>query len=64
MADDRRKVGKADRERISLRERYEVSGWCLALGCNATELREAVALVGHMAVDVRAYLEQQRKLGK
>lgn len=54
--DDKRKRGKPDRDLISLEEKYEVSGWCRSLGCNATELREAVEAVGPSARKVRAYL--------
>lgn len=58
MADDLKKRGRADRERISLTEEWEVRHWCDRFQLTAARLREIVAEVGHMANDVRAYLER------
>jgi hypothetical protein len=39
MADDKKKVGSADRALISLKEPYEVRDWCKSLGCTEAELQ-------------------------
>jgi len=46
MADDKKKVGGADRALISLKEPYEVRDWCKSLGCTEAELKAAVKRVG------------------
>jgi hypothetical protein len=56
MSDNLTNRGPADLARISLGEDYEVRYWTKALGVSEERLREAVAEVGHMAADVRAYL--------
>lgn len=58
MADDLHKRGKADRDRISLTEEWEVRYWADTFDVTESRLREVVAEVGHMADDVRAYLER------
>jgi len=60
MADDPTKRGTPDNDLISLKEAYEVRDWCKALNCTETQLRAAVAAVGHSAVKVRAYLAARR----
>ncbi|MBE1526884.1 hypothetical protein GGC65_001340 [Sphingopyxis sp. OAS728] len=57
MADDKSKVGGADRDRISLSEDYEVRDWTKALGVTEEELRAAVDAVGNSADKVRDYLK-------
>lgn len=56
MADDLNKRGKADRQRISLAEQWEVRSWCDKFDVTEIELRHAVDEVGHMVKDVEAYL--------
>ena len=56
MADDLTNRGSADRKRIALKQEHEVRYWTKALGVSEQRLREAVAAVGHMADDVRAWL--------
>lgn len=58
MADDRSKVGKADRDRINIGEDYELSDWSKKLGVTPERLKTAVHKVGPMVDDVR------RELGK
>lgn len=58
MADDLTKRGGQDRKRISLTEDYEVRYWCGKFGVNPAQLRAAVDQVGHMARDVKAFLER------
>ena len=56
MADDLTNRGSADRKRIALEQEHEVRYWMKALNVSEERLREAVAAVGHMAADVRAWL--------
>lgn len=58
MADDLSKHGPANAKRISLTEDHEVRYWTGTLGVFKDELAAAVKAVGHMAVDVRAYLKK------
>ena len=58
MADNAKKAGKRDRERINVNQAYEVRDWAERLGVSETVLRKAVQKVGPMAADVR------RRLGK
>jgi hypothetical protein len=57
MADDLTNRGPADRERLSLTEEWEVRYWCKSLGVNEAQLQQAVAKIGHMTKDVRAFLK-------
>ena len=58
MADDPKKVGKADRDRINVHEDYELRDWSSTLGVSRDRLKEAVRKVGPMVDDVK------RELGK
>lgn len=60
MSDDKNNPGPADRQRINVNEDYELRFWTSELGISADELRRAVAEVGVMATDVRAYLARKR----
>ena len=60
MADDRRKRGGLDRNRINLQQPYEVRFWMQELGVDEAALREAVAQVGTRADTVRQHLEALR----
>ena len=57
MADDKKKVGSPDRDRINLSEDYEVRDWSASLGVSEAKLREAVGAVGNGADKVREYLK-------
>lgn len=59
MADDPKKRGKPDRDRIHIHQYYERIGWCKKFGINATRLRDAVEAVGPMVKDVKAWLIKQ-----
>lgn len=59
MSDDKKKVGKADRDRINLSEEYEVRDWAEKYNITPKELRDAVNEVGPMAKDVEAYLKKR-----
>ena len=54
MADDKRKVGGQDRQRINLNQDYEVRDWTKSLGVTEDELRKAVAAVGSEAAAMPA----------
>lgn len=59
MADDKKNRGPADRARINVNEPYELAYWTKELGVSEKTLRDAVAKVGVMAADVRAYLKKK-----
>jgi len=56
MPDDPKKRGPADRSRINVNERYEVSYWTKALGVSADRLKTLVKRVGPMVKDVKKAL--------
>lgn len=56
MADDLRKRGGQDGDRINIEEDYEVRYWTKALGVSEDELRSAVAKAGPVVKDVKAHL--------
>lgn len=56
MADDLSKTGKQDDIRINVNQSHEVSYWTKTLNCSENDLRRAVAAVGPMVKDVRAWL--------
>lgn len=56
MADDKTKVGKADRDRININEPYELRDWSQKFGVSPERLKEAVGKVGPMASDVAKHL--------
>lgn len=58
MADDKKKVGKSDRDRINVGEDYELRDWSKKFGVSPERLKAAVQKVGPMADDV------WRELGK
>ena len=58
MADDKRKTGKPDRDRINLNEDYEVKDWSKKFGVSAQELINAVKAVGNNAADVEKFLKK------
>ncbi len=58
MADNKKNIGKPDRDRISLSEDYEVQHWSKKFGVSTGELKKAVKEVGSNAKDVEAYLQK------
>lgn len=58
MLDDKKNTSKADRDRISLSEEYEVRDWSKKFNVSADELRRAVKEVGNMAKDVEEFLKK------
>ena len=59
MADDPKKVGKPDRDRINVHEDYELRDWSKLLGVSADRLKETVKKVGPMVADVRRELRRE-----
>jgi len=49
MADDKKKVGRQDRDRINVHEDYELRDWSKRLGVTKEELKKAVQKVGDSA---------------
>ncbi len=58
MADDKKKTGAADRNRVNVNESYEVEYWTKKFGCTPAELKAAVKKVGVMAKDVEEELKK------
>jgi hypothetical protein len=56
MADDKTKTGKPDRDRINVRESYEVTYWTNRFDVTPEQLTHAVANVGPLVRDVARYL--------
>ncbi len=57
MSDDKDKVGKQDRDRINIRENYEIFDWATKFGVSQERLKEAVGKVGPMVADVKKELQ-------
>ena len=64
MSDDKSKSGGQDRERISLKEDYEVRDWSDKFKVTPERLREAVAAVGDRANAVEEWLKANQGGGK
>ena len=56
MADDLKKTGKQDDERINVEQDHELSYWSEKLGVSREQLRRAVEAAGPMVKDVRRQL--------
>ena len=56
MPDDKKKIGKQDRQRINVNETYELRNWSKRLGVTQAELKKAVQKVGPSASAVRRHL--------
>lgn len=56
MSDDPTKRGPADRLRVNLSQKWEVSYWTRRFGCSVAALRAAVKRAGPMVVNVRRRL--------
>ena len=61
MTDNKKNVGKADKDRINFSEDYEVHDWLKKIGVCHEELNEAVKHAGSMAIDVENYLKKIKK---
>jgi hypothetical protein len=60
MSDDKTKAGKPDRDRINVREKYELRDWSKKFGVTLEQLKAAVEVVGPMAENVRRHLNSAR----
>ena len=58
MADDKRKPGRPDRNRINVNEDYELRDWSKKLSVTKEELAAAVKRVGPMVRDVEVELKR------
>jgi hypothetical protein len=56
MSDDKSKVGKGDRDRVSASEEYEVTDLAQKYGITAAQAREAIKSHGPMRKDIEAQL--------
>ena len=56
--DNKSNVGSPDRDRINVKENYEVEYWSKELGVKPQQLREAVAEVGTSVAAVRKYFKK------
>jgi hypothetical protein len=55
MADDLRKTGRRDDERINVDQHHELGYWAEKLGVSREELRKAVQAAGPMVKDVQRH---------
>jgi hypothetical protein len=60
MAADPKQAHEHDRERIDVKQHYELSYWAETLGTTAEKVKEAVRVVGDRAEKVRGYLRKER----
>jgi hypothetical protein len=58
MSDNKKQVGKPDRDRIGVSQKYEVEDWLKKFGVTPDELKAAAKSVGPMAKDVEDYLKR------
>jgi hypothetical protein len=56
MADDLKKTGKQDDERINVEQEHELGYWAEKLGVSREQLRKAVQAAGPMVKDIRRHL--------
>jgi hypothetical protein len=63
MADDLKKRGKPDRDRINVQEKWERDRWAAKLGVSWQQLIGAVRAVGPMVKDVKKYLKDKALKG-
>jgi hypothetical protein len=56
MADDLNRTAPEDTKKINLAQQWEIDYWTNALGVSEKKLQQAVAAVGVLVVDVKAWL--------
>lgn len=64
MADDKKKTGKPDRDRVSSTERYEVDKLAKKHELPAPLVKKVIVQEGPMRKDVDSYLDAMKKNGK
>ena len=52
MADDKTKTGKPDRDRINVKEDYELNHWAKKFGVTPERLKQAVKTSGPVVKDI------------
>jgi len=57
MSDDKSQSGVQDRQRINVKQDYELRDWARSLNTTPERVKEAVQAVGDRAEKVRAYLK-------
>ncbi|MGN6264770.1 MAG: DUF3606 domain-containing protein [Ginsengibacter sp.] len=60
MSDNKKNIGKPDRDRISISEEYELRDWSKKFGVSPEELKKAVKEVGSNAENVKEYLKGKK----
>jgi hypothetical protein len=61
MSDDKKKVGKPDRDRVSSTESYEVNRLVKKFELPAPLVKKIIVQEGPMRKDVEKYLEKMKK---
>ncbi|MBY0382460.1 MAG: DUF3606 domain-containing protein [Xanthobacteraceae bacterium] len=61
MADSKKKTGKADRARVSTKEKYEVAYEAKKMGVSKEAVIKAAKKVGPMRKDIEAALTKSKK---
>jgi len=64
MPDNKKKVGKADRDRVSAGEDYEVRDLARKFDLPEPLVKKAITQKGPMRADVEAYLRKTKAAGK
>lgn len=57
MSDDKKKVGKPDRDRINPDEDYELQDWAKHFGVSKDKIKQTVQKVGPLVKDVEKALK-------
>jgi hypothetical protein len=61
MPDDRKKRGKADRDRVSTKEQYELKYEAKKTGTSEAAVKRAAKKVGPMRKNIEAELRKKKK---
>jgi Protein of unknown function (DUF3606) len=64
MPDDKKKVGKPDRDRVSAKEPYEVRDLAKKVGLPEPLVKNVIDREGPMRRDVETYLKKMKAAGK
>jgi hypothetical protein len=64
MSDDKKKVGKPDRDRVSSTERYEVADLAKKHGLPSPLVKKVIEQEGPMRRKVETYLDRMKRNGR